>query len=250
MITDVHSHLAYDELARDLDNVIKRAKDAGVKYIITSGTNHETNIKSLELIKKYDIVKATLGIYPTHCLELSNEDFDDELRFIKRSADKILGIGEIGLDYKEDQKEHDKQKQCFVKFLKLAKRLNLPVIIHSRNAEFDAIELLEAEKMRKVVMHCFCGRFNLVKRILNNRWYFSIPPIITFSFHFQKLVKEIPFEYLLTETDAPFLSPIKGKVNEPCNIKYTIKKISEIKSVSEKSAEENIFLNFQKLFLK
>lgn len=253
MLVDIHAHLdLYDR--KEIDGVIKRAKKANVKYILTSGLNLETNKISLELSKKYDIVYPSLGIYPPDALQRETKqkkdfDLDKEIDFIKKNRNNFLSIGEIGLDYLKDPNK-EFQKKVFNEILTLAEKLNKPVIIHSRKAEKDCIDILEGFKLKKIVMHCFNGNFKLIKRIQNNNWIFSIPTNIVRLLHFQNLVNEISLDNLLTETDSPFLSPHFGKKNEPSFIVETIKKISEIKKLEKEDVENKIYSNFQKIFLK
>ena len=141
------------------------------------------------------------------------------------------------------------QKKRLQSFIDLSFELDVPVIIHSRKAELECIELLEKNNVKKVIMHCFSGNFNLIKRIIENKWYLSVPANVTFSEHFQKLVALCPIEQLFCETDSPYLHPIKGKYdNEPFNVVEVYKKIAEIKKISLKDAEKQIEENYKRLF--
>jgi len=266
-LVDVHAHLDHARFNEDLDEVIERFKKAGGKFIITSGVNRATNRKIIEISEKYpDIVKCSFGIYPIDALakeleigeaegfarDLEKFDVDEELAWIEEHKDYCVAIGEIGLDYNwkefQSEKEVTMQKEVFKKCLEIAKKINKPVIIHSRKAELDAIEILEKEDVKKVVMHCFNGKKSLIKRCIANKWYFSVPPIITRLEHFKMLVEMTPIEQLLTETDAPYLSPVAGERNEPANVAVTIKEISNIKGLSEEETANKILDNFTKLF--
>ena len=168
---------------------------------------------------------------------------------------KCIAIGEVGLEYSEIKDINDTkkniQKSCLKKFIHIAKKHDVPIIIHSRGAELEVVELLEEEGMKnhKVIMHCFSGRKHLVQRIRNNKWYFSIPCNVDRSLHFQQIVKDTPVEQLFTETDSPYLSPVPGKVNRPDNVKHTIKKIAELKGMTPEETSNIIYANYQKLFL-
>jgi TatD DNase family protein len=202
----------------------------------------------MELASKYPEIKVSLGIYPVEMLKMSEKEISDEISYIKKNKDKIIAIGEIGIDLKEAG-ELEKQKKNFERLLKLALELDLPVLIHSRKAEVECIEVLEKLGMKKAIMHCFSGKINLVKRIISNGWFFSIPASITFSEQFQKLTKEVPVSQLLCETDSPFLNPVKGKRdNEPANVIESYKKIAEIKGLSLKESEKKIEENYKRLF--
>ncbi len=260
ILVDVHAHLDHKLFNGKLDKVISNAKKNDVKAIITNGVNPETNRIALKLAERYDIVKAALGIYPIDALNIETRkghyplkkenkiDVDKEIEFIKKNKDKILAIGEVGLDYYWDKKHKKEQKDVFEKFIQLAEKLKKPIIVHSRKAEADAIDLLNSSKLKKVIMHCFSGNFKLVKQIQNNNWSFSIPTNIVRSKHFQKIVSETYISQLLTETDAPYLSPFKDKVNEPSYIIGTINKIAELKEMDKEEVANNIFMNYQKVF--
>lgn len=259
MLVDVHAHLDHPLIEKKIDEVISNAKKAGIKSIITNGINHSTNIKSLELSKKYDLVKCAMGFYPPDALrkeigeniypiEHEEANIDDEIMFIEKHKNEIIAIGEVGLDYQNGH-EKEKQKDAFLKIIALAKKLDKPLIVHSRKAEEDVISMLEEHKSKKVVLHCFCGKKSLIKRASKNGWSFSIPPNIVRAENFQMLVKDVPISQILTETDAPYLSPFKDKTNEPAFIVETIKKIAELKEMTTEEIERNIFMNYQRLFL-
>ena len=243
---DVHCHV--DMCKAEPAEIVRRAKKNGVNIIVSSGVNSERIKKTLEFSKKFKEIKPALGLYPTDMLDLDDDEIEKQIGIIRKNKNKIIAIGEIGLDFKE-AKEIEKQKNNFERLIKLAFEFDKPIIVHSRKAEKECIEILEKLKTKRVIMHCFSGNFNLVERIRNNEWYFSIPTNITFSEHFQKLAKEVPIEQLFCETDSPFLHPIKGKYdNEPCNVVESYKKIAEIKGISLKECEDKIENNYNNLF--
>ncbi len=263
LLIDVHAHLDLDgyEIYGGVDNVLKECTANGVKAIITNGTSIESNAKILNLAKKYPIVKIALGIYPTHCLEMieSNKEdlFNSELKSIEEhiKTKSCIAIGEVGLEYAEIKDLNDVkkeiQKNCLRKFIAIAKKYNVPIILHSRGAELDLVELLEQEGMKnhKVIMHCFSGRKHLVQRVLDNGWFFSIPCNLERSLHFQQIVNIAPIAKLLTETDAPYLSPVPGTINRSDNVLITIKKIAELKKMTNEEVANIIYANYMKLFL-
>jgi TatD DNase family protein len=257
MLIDIHSHLDHAYFKDDLDEVIDNARKANVKIILTAGLNPETNRKTLELAQRYDIVKPCLGIYPIQTLQKDIEsgnlplkknqfDLDEELGFIKKNKDKITAIGEIGLDYSAGE-EPKGQKEVFEKLISLAEKINKPIIVHSRKAESDCVEMLQSSKLKNIVMHCFCGRKSLVKRIVDNGWFLTIPTSVARSFQFQENAKNIPITQLFCETDAPFLSPFTGKRNEPAFVAEAYKKIAEIKGMELIEVVNNIWMNWQKI---
>ena len=251
MLVDVHAHLDLYE-PKEIEGIINRAKKKNVKYLLTSGLNIETNQLALDFSKKYDIVQASLGIYPPDALNRETKEkkefnLDKELEFIKKNKNNFISIGEIGLDYLVEPNK-ELQKKVFTNILELAEKLKKPVIIHSRKAEKDCVDILENYKL-KIIMHCFNGNFKLVKKIQENDWSFSIPTNIVRLLHFQNIVQQVSINQLLTETDAPFLSPYRDKKNESSFIVETIKKVSEIKKTTKKEVEDKIYNNFKKIFL-
>ncbi len=253
MLVDVHCHLDFEGLRERLDKVIENAKKAGVKAIITSGVDPATNKLALEISSKYDIVKPSFGLYPIDALQRQNLlketiNVDKELKFLEKNKDNFIAIGEVGLDL-HSGKDIKKQKEVFSKILETAKKLNKTVLVHSRKAELEALDLLESFDMKKVVMHCFTAKKSLVKRAYDLGYYFSIPPIIVRLQQFQQMAEMVDINHILTETDAPFLSPFKDKINEPAFITETIKKLAEIKGMTKTDVENNIWMNYQTLFL-
>mgnify|MGYP003963508361 FL=1 len=265
-LIDVHCHLNDSRFDEDLDEVLERFQEKGGEVIVTSGVNKETNRVSLELARKYDVVRAAFGIYPTDALaaevesgesnellrELEEFDVDEELAWIEAHKRDCVCVGEIGLDYNfkefQTEKMREKQKEVFRKCLKLAIKLDKVVVIHSRKAEADAIEILEELNMKKVVMHCFNGKRALIRRCVENGWSFSVPAVIMRLEHFKMLVEMVPIELLLTETDGAYLSPVVGTRNEPVNVMVTLEEIARIKGLSVTQVAGKVWENFEKLF--
>jgi TatD DNase family protein len=262
-IVDVHCHLDDSRFDEDLDEVLKRFKDKGGEVLVSSGVNKISNRRVLKLSRGHEIVRAAFGVYPIDALagdvhesvlhrKVDVFDVDEELDWIKEHRDECFGVGEIGLDYNWEEfssKEmKGKQKEVFRKCLRLAKEIDKVVIIHSRKAEADAIEILEEEGMERVVMHCFNGKKALIRRCVENGWSFSVPAVITRLEHFKMLVEMVPLGQLVTETDAPYLSPIAGKRNESANVLVTLKEIARIKGLGVKGVAEKVWENFERLF--
>jgi TatD DNase family protein len=245
MLVDVHAHLDWKSFDKDLDEVIKRAKENKVVSIITNGVNAESNRASLEIAKKYDIVKPALGIYPTDGVNMTEEELDKEIEFIRKA--KPFAIGEVGLDLKH-LSSLNKQKKVFERMIVLAEKLKVPLITHTRQAEKAILDTLESSNVKKVILHTFMGKLKLVKRAESLGYSFSIPPIVVNSEQMQKLVKEVSISRLFSETDSPFLSHKKGERNEPMNVKLVVKKIAELKGLDKIEAEKMIYSNFVKMF--
>lgn len=251
MFVDVHCHLHFKQFDQDRAEVIQRAKNAGVVAILNSGTDLESNKVTLELAKKYDLVKPSLGIYPTYAQDLTEEELMRDLEFIKQHKKDISAIGEIGLDFHstKEPKQHDMQKKRFQRILEELSPLKKPFVIHCRSAERETIDILESAGLKRVNFHCFTGRQNLIKRVADNGWYFSIPSNVTRNLQFQQMVHLIPLRQLLTETDAPFLAPPPKQRSEPALVRFAVEKIAELKEVTSEEAEKIIYMNFQQLFL-
>ncbi len=260
MYIDVHAHLDQSFYTEEqVSEVIKNAEKNNVGTIIANGLNKETNRHILALAKKYPQIKVALGIYPWEAMlddvkagnykeESIHFDVDEELAFIKKHKNDIIALGEVGIDRKNDHKIN-KQREIFEKITELSKEINKPVIVHSRKAEAEVIELLEKHCAEKVIMHCFSGKKALWQKIIDNKWYCSIPTNCVRSDHFQELIKFMPITQLFGETDSPFLSPYKDKRNEPAFVVETYKMIAKIKKLELREVENALFHNYQQLFL-
>ncbi len=248
MYIDVHCHLDLVEKERKIESVIKNALKNNVKIIVANGVNKETNKKVLEYSENYKEIKASLGLYPIDALSMDDNEINEVLRFIEDNKGRIVAIGEIGLDFKETE-DKKRQIEIFKKILKVARKINKTVIIHSRKAEKECIDIMEKEKIRKAVMHFFSGKINLINKIIKNNWLLSIPTIVKNSEHFQKIVEIAPIENLLCETDSPFAHHNKERINEPANVIYSYSKIAEIKRLNIKEVEKIIEDNYKRVFI-
>jgi len=246
MIVDVHSHLFF---YNDIDEKIKENKEKGVKIIIENGLDKDSNRKVIEEAKKYDIVYYALGYHPTDIVEESDDILEEELNFIEKNNDKkFLAIGEIGLDYYwiKDEGLIKKEKVWLEKFLELAEKLKKPVILHSRNAELDTIEISESFKCTKI-LHSFWNK-KYLKKAIDSGFYISIPAFVYKDKHLQEIAKETPLELILTETDSPFLDPIEKRNNNSWKIIYGLEKISQIKGLDVRDLINVVIKNFEKAF--
>ena len=254
MIVDSHCHLDYSSLYNQLDDVIKRAEDNQVKYLLTICTT----LKSFETIKlitdKYENIYGTFGIHPHETKKFVHVDKTFILNS-KKDNNKIIGIGETGLDFYYNFSEKNIQRKSFIEHINAALELNIPIIVHTREAENDTYEILKSENKNsnlKILIHCFTGSKEFVKKLLDINCYVSVSGIITFnsSTELAETVSFIPIEKLLVETDSPYLSPMpfRGKPNEPSYIIHTIDKLSLIKKMPKKKIISNTTNNFKKLF--
>lgn len=261
ILVDDHCHLTHELYKNDLDAVLERARKAGVAAIICSGVNAPTNREVLALAKKYaPLVRCSLGIYPVDALNIAPDesglakqtepfDVDAELAFIKKNKEHIAAIGECGLDYHwvKEPELHKKMKENFSKVIALAEEIKKPLVVHTRDAESDAVEMLASSSVKNVVLHCFTGRKSVVKRAIDLGYYFSIPAVIEKLQHFKMIAEMASINQLLSETDGPWLSPVPGR-NEPANVLYTVRNIAKVKGFTEEEVANNIWLNFQKVF--
>lgn len=252
LLFDVHAHLDFDDYKEDLVEVLADCKESGIRFIIDNGIDVKTNRRVQELSEKHSLIKAAYGFYPVHVAEVGIEAFDAELAWIR--ANKPVALGEIGLDYYiGDDNPHgtmhkDVQIDAFKKFIALGKELKIPLIIHSRKAEEDVLDILEAEQANKVILHCFMGKKKLMERAITLGYTFSIPVSIIRSEQFQWLAKHAPLGQLLTETDSPYMAPIKGERNIPKHVGLTIKKLAEIKGMDPEEVANQLYFNYQRLF--
>lgn len=249
---DSHCHLDHEPLIDNLDAVVKRSKDVGISKILTICTTLNSFIKIKEIVKKDEIIFGTYGIHPH---ETKDNKVNSEL-IIKEISDnnRIIGIGETGLDFYYNHSDKVSQIESLIEHIKASIELDIPLIIHSRNAEEETFNVLNDFKKHnlKILMHCFTGSSDFAKKLLDLNAYFSASGIITFknSTDLQKTFKLIPLEKLLIETDSPFLAPEpnRGKKNEPSYIKYTAEKLAEIKEIDIKVLTKETTNNFDKLF--
>ncbi len=251
---DSHCHLDHEPLLSDLDNIIKRSKNVGIKKLLTISTSIESFLRVKEIVNKDMIIYGTIGIHPH---EVDKNNIDSEF-FVKNLNEnkKIIGIGESGLDFYYDNSDRRKQIESFKIHIEAALKANIPLIIHSRNAEDETFEILNEykEKNLKILMHCFTGSQKFAEKLLDFNSFFSASGIITFknASELQNTFKFLPANRILIETDSPFLAPVpnRGKKNEPSFIDFTAAKLAELRSI-DKSELINITTdNFNNLFFK
>ena len=254
MITDSHCHLDYPKLYDQLDDIVKRAEYNQVKYLLTICTTLESFERIKLIITKYKNIYGTFGIHPHESKKYPQVDSKFILN-IKNKHNKIIGIGETGLDFYYNYSAKEIQKKSFIEHISAASQLNIPIIVHSRNAEVDTYEILKSESKNsnlKVLIHCFTGSRDFAKKLIDLNFYISVSGIITFkkSTELADTVSSIPMENLLVETDSPYLAPLpyRGKDNEPSYIIHTVEKLSQIKKLPKESIVINTTNNFMKLF--
>ena len=249
MLIDTHCHI-YSEYYDDIDEVIERSINDGVSMIIVNGVDRKSNEEILKLVKKYDIVYGALGIHPDQCEKVSNEDF----MFIEEhiNDDKIVAVGEIGLDYHYDL-DKGMQKELFKKQLDIASKYNKPVIIHSRDSIQDTYNMLKEYKI-KGIMHCYSGSVEMAREFNKLGFLIGVGGIVTFknAVKLIDVIKSVDLKYIVLETDSPYLTPepYRGKRNEPKYIKIIMEKICDIKGIEYKDLCDTIRTNVFGLFDK
>ena len=249
---DSHCHLDHESLHENLSDIISRSKDIGITKLLTICTTLDSfeNIKAI--VKKDKMIYGTYGIHP-HETENNRVDKQTIIKCVNEN-EKIIGIGETGLDFFYNHSGKDRQIISFKAHIEAAIELNRPIIIHSRDAEKETFEILSSYKNKnlKILMHCFTGSLEFSKKLITLDAFFSASGIITFnnSIDLQNTFKTIPLANLLIETDSPFLAPkpMRGKNNEPSFIKFTLEKLSLIKETSVEELSNITTDNFNKLF--
>ena len=249
---DSHCHLDHEPLFKDIENVIIRSKNVGIKKILTICTTLKSFENIIKLIEHDDIIFGTFGIHP-HETETNNIT-SEKIQIEVNKYQKIIGIGETGLDFYYDHSDRKAQIKSFQEHITAARNLKIPLIIHSRSAEDEMFQILKEYKNEnlKILMHCFTGSKSFANKLMDFNVFFSASGIITFkkSIELQNTFKFIPMEKLLIETDSPYLAPEpnRGKKNEPSFIKYTAEKLANIKNLEINEVITKTSLNFNTLF--
>ena len=249
---DSHCHLDQTPILENLKEIILRSKKEGIEKILTICTTLKSYQNILSIVETDDIIYGTFGIHPHE----TNNDKIDKKKIIEKISinNKIIGVGETGLDFYYNNSDKVSQIESFEKHIEAAIELNIPLIVHSRNAETETYNILKNRYSDnlKILMHCFTGSTSFSKNLLKLNAYFSASGIITFknSLELQETFKQIPLDNLLIETDSPFLSPVpmRGKKNEPSFIKYTLEKLALLKNIENFKLDKITSDNFNKLF--
>lgn len=252
MIFDTHAHYDDDAYKEDLDDVLQKNKDAGIEKIVNVAASLRSCVTTTELTKKYPHIYGAIGIHPSDTGELVDED----IKLLEQYCDneKIVAVGEIGLDYYWDEPEREIQKKWFDMQLDLARKVKLPVIIHSRDAAADTLDIMKAKKSEDIggVIHCFSYGTEMAREYLNMGFYLGIGGVVTFKNgrKLKEVVEYAPIESLVTETDSPYLAPVpyRGKRNTSANIPLVIEEIASIKSMNPDDVEDILWNNALRLY--
>ncbi|MEY8357249.1 TatD family hydrolase [Lachnospiraceae bacterium 54-53] len=252
MIFDTHAHYDDEAFDEDRDELLMSLPGHGIEAVTNVGASIRTSKNTVELAEKYPHVYGAVGVHPSETAELN----EDGLNWLKEQSahKKILAIGEIGLDYYWDEPDHEIQKKWFVRQLDLAKQVKLPVIIHSREAAKDTLDIMKAEGGKDTggVIHCFSYAKEMAREYLSMGYYLGIGGVITFknARKLKEVVEYMPLEQLVLETDCPYLAPVpnRGKRNSSLNLPYVVQEISAIKGIPEERVVEITSQNAKKLY--
>ena len=252
---DSHSHLNDEKFNKDRDEVIKEIYESGVTKFITAGYSFESSKKAIEIAKIYDFIYATVGVSPNDIPQTEDELCKqlNEIEILAKKNSKVLAIGEIGLDYYWNTENKETQKKVFIEQIKIANRLDLPIVIHTRDAIMDTIQILKENNVQnKGVFHCCPQNRELIKEALKLGFYISFAGPITFknSKNADEMIKLVPNNRILIETDSPYLAPepVRGTRNIPSNVRFIAQKIANVKGLTLEELEKITVENTEKIF--
>ena len=248
---DSHSHLNDEKFDEDREEQIKKIRESGVSNFITAGYSVESSKKALEIAKKYDFIYTTAGVSPNDIPQTEEElwkQLADIEKIVEKNKEKICAIGEIGLDYYWNTDNKELQKKAFIEQIKIANKYNLPIVIHTREAVMDTLQILKENKVTKTgVFHCCPQNRELIKEGLKLGFYISFAGPITFknSKNAEEMINLVPNDRILIETDSPYLAPepVRGTRNTPANVKYIAQKIADVKGLTIEEVEKMTFEN-------
>lgn len=252
MLFDTHVHLNAEQYEDDLQEVINRALEKGVQNMVVVGFDEPTIKKAIQIAETYDFIYASVGWHPVDAVDMT----DEHLAWIEELAQhpKVVALGEMGLDYHWDKSPKEVQKDVFRRQIRLARKVNLPIIIHNRDATEDVVTILKEEHVEEVggIMHCFTGSIEVAKQCMDMNMYISFGGPVTFkkAKKPKEVATELPLDKLLIETDCPYLTPhpFRGKRNEPGYVSYVAEQIAELKGITYEELADITTANAKKLF--
>lgn len=236
---DAHCHMTFRNFENNRDKIIGDCRNS-MDAVIDSAPSIGDSKKSTQLADKYpNFIFSCVGLHPDEIPRLNAHQIDGQIEFIKSNSDKIVAVGEVGLDYLRVKNKSDREKcrEVFVQFIELAKELNKPLVIHAREDGGESVKILEDSGAEKVILHCFGSPGN-VQNVIANNWFASIPTLIVRSNKHRKLVRELPLGSILTETDSPFLSPVKNEDNIPKNVSFVVEAIAKELGITAAEADK------------
>lgn len=249
MLTDTHCHLFYKDLKNDIIEVLNRAEKLGVNRFICVGTNIQESKESLELANIHEKIYASAGVHPHDAKDIKDNYLDQICDLLK--SNKMIAVGEMGLDYYRNISAPDTQKRIFYEQMELAQSMAKPVILHNRDADIDMLKILSDFENVVGVAHCFSSNLETAKALIDKGYYISFSGNLTFkNSHLPEVAKELPLDRILVETDCPYLSPVpyRGKPNEPGRTRFVAEKLAEIHNVSFEFIAEKTSKNATELF--
>ncbi len=235
MFFDSHAHLDDEKFTDDRAEVIARAKENGVTHIVNIGADMESSARSIGLTQQYDMIYATVGVHPHDAKKVIVSDYDQLAQWTR--LDKVVAIGEIGLDYYYDLSPRELQREVFIRQLDVARQTHMPIVIHDRDAHGETMEILKREGKGLIgVVHCFAGSMEMAAELIKMGWYIGCDGPVTFknAAKLPEIMKKIPLERLLIETDSPYLTPVpyRGKRNEPAYVRLVAEHIAGLRGIS------------------
>ena len=250
MYFETHAHYDDKKFDEDRDELLRGLKNHNVGYVVNIGADMESSYNSIQLAEKYDFVYASVGVHPHEAINVKEEDYKTLEKWLQH--EKVVALGEIGLDYYYDLSPRDVQREVFKKQLKICENVTKPVIIHSREASQEVFDIIKASKVRKGVVHAYSGSLEMALEYIKLGFYIGVGGVLTFK-NANKLlnvVENIPLESILIETDSPYLSPVpvRGTRNNSQNLKYVVEKISEIKQIDKEKVEKITLETAKKFF--
>ena len=248
MLIDTHCHLNDEAFASNVCEIVNNAKARGIKKMVVIGYNEISSFKAVEIANQYEGIYAAIGVHPSDVLK---EDNDLSWIYELAKNEKVVAIGEIGLDYYWDKSYNDLQIEWFIKQIKIANELKLPIVVHCRDANQECFDIIKEYGKGKGVIHCYSGSYEMAKEYIKLGYFLGIGGVITFkNSHLGETVARVGLEKIVSETDSPYLAPVpyRGMTNEPAYIYEIVKKISDVVNISfeevEKKIEENVKILF------
>ena len=250
MLIDTHAHISYKDYSDRIDEIIQAAEDNGVEKIISIGVNLPSSEECLKLAEKYPSVFATCGIHPHEAGKAPKRYLYELEAFIQHP--KMVAVGEIGLDYHYDFSDRKIQRRVYHEQLEMATSLDFPAVVHCRESDDDILEGIQNSGLNQGVIHCFASNVDFAQNILETGFHISFTGMITFIKELEAVVKEIPLERMMVETDSPYLSPkpFRGKQNQPKNVLHVAEKVAELKEISLEEVAESTTKTAHHLFTK
>ena len=247
---DTHSHINFEDYKEKIDCFVEHLKNNEIDNVIIPGVEPSTFDEITSLCEEYKMLYGAIGVHPSEAKTYTDE-VEKEI-YKKCEHNKIIAIGEIGLDYYWEQETKELQKEVFRKQLKIAEELNLPVLIHDREAHEDTFEIIQEFNLKNVVFHCFSGNAEFAKKCIGKGYYIAIGGVVTFknAKDLKEVAKIVPLDKLLLETDAPYLAPVpyRGKLNTPAYLKYIAEEIANIKGIDVELVKEHTTQNAKRIF--